>query len=58
MGTSFESSERTAPDFILFGTGFVGFLVGTTGVVVASVGTAVAGALILLVAIASFQLRP
>ncbi len=58
MGTAFESNERTAPDFILFGTGFVGFLVGVTGVVVGSAGTAIAGAVILLVAIASFQLRP
>ncbi len=55
---NFETTERTAPDFILFGLGFVGFLIAVTGVVVASPGVAVAGGAILVIAIASFQLRP
>ncbi len=58
MDNSFDSTDRTALDFALFGTGFVGFLIAATGVVVASVGAAVAGGLILLVAISCFRLRP
>lgn len=58
MDNAFDSTDRTATDFFLFGTGFVGFLIGTTGVVVASVGTAVAGGLILVVAVSCFRLRP
>ena len=55
---NFDSTDRTAPDFILFGMGFLGFLISTTGVVVESTGVAVAGGVLLLLAIASFQLRP
>jgi len=58
MVTDFDSTDRTAGDFILFGTGFLGFLLASAGVIVASPAAAVTGGLILLVAIASFQLRP
>jgi len=58
MQDSFDSTDRTAPDFILFGTGFLAFLLGVGGVVVASTATAIFGALLLLAAIAAFQLRP
>ncbi len=58
MDNSCESTDRTATDFFLFGTGFVGFLIGATGVVVGSVGTSLAGGLILLIAVSCFRLRP
>ena len=54
----FDSTDRKAADFILFGMGFCGFLLGATGVVIASTGAAVLGLVLLLFSIASFQLRP
>jgi len=58
MDNAFDSTDRATPDFILFGTGFFGFLLGVGGVVVASPAAASTGGLILLLAIAAFQLRP
>ncbi len=57
MEKSFDSTDRGPGDFVLFGLGFLGFVVGVAGVAVASPGSAVAGLVLLLVSVTSFQLR-
>jgi len=43
-----DSSERTSVDFVLFGAGFLSFMLTIGGVVVASPAAAFAGGLLLL----------
>jgi hypothetical protein len=57
MSNDFDSSERTAGDFILFGLAFFGFVLAAVGIVVDSPGTAVMGGLMMLLPIASFGMR-
>jgi hypothetical protein len=46
-----DSSERGTTDFILFGLGFIGFLLGVGGIIVSSIGCALGGGLLLLMVI-------
>ncbi len=57
MDTNVDSTDRGPGDYILFGLGFTGFLLGTGGVVVASLPAAVTGGVLFLLAVACFGLR-
>ncbi len=57
MDNSFDSTERTAADFVLFAMGFLGFLLSATGIVVDSPVTAIGGGLLLVFAVAAFAFR-
>jgi hypothetical protein len=46
-----DSTDRTAVDYVLFALGFLGFLMGTGGLIVSSPALAVAGGMLLLLAI-------
>lgn len=52
-----DSSDRPTVDYVMFALAFVGFMTALCAVVVAAPGIAVAGALVLLVAMFSFPLR-
>jgi hypothetical protein len=54
---AFDSTDRGAVDFILFGLAFFGFILATTGVVIDSLATTSTGGLILLLSILFFALR-
>jgi hypothetical protein len=54
---TFDSTERTTTDFVLFALGFIGKVVAGAGVVVNSAATAVFGALLALFAVSSFFLK-
>jgi hypothetical protein len=58
MEDSFDSTDRSPTDFLLFATGFFGFVLGATGVVVASPATALIGGLMMILAVAAFLVRP
>ncbi len=52
-----HATERTPADFLLFGLGFVAFMIFLSGVIVASVGATVAGAILLLLIVLAFYAR-
>lgn len=58
MGRLVDSTERGPGELILFGLGFVGFLLGVTGIVVGSVAAAIFGWALLLFVLACFGGRP
>jgi hypothetical protein len=58
MGSNSDSTDRTAGDYILFALAFIGFIIALGGITVSSPPAAFAGAVILLLAIASFRWRP
>jgi hypothetical protein len=51
-----DSAGRKVPELVLFGIGFVGFLVAATGIEIGSPGLALAGGIILLLAIWPFSI--
>ena len=54
----FDSTDRRTADYVLFALAFIGFLLAAGGVVMGSPPGALTGAIILLLAILCFSLRP
>ena len=52
-----ESTDRNATDYVLFGLGFIGFVMAAAGVVLALAGFAVLGLLVLLTVMGIFNIR-
>jgi hypothetical protein len=56
MNDNSHPAERSPVEFFMFGLGFVGFIIATTGIILGFVPGAVTGALILVAAVAFFNL--
>ncbi len=50
-------AERKPADFVRFGLAFIGFLLATGGTIVASAAAAIAGVLLMLLAVSCFRVR-
>jgi hypothetical protein len=58
MEDSFDSTDRSPVEFLLFALGFFGFVLGASGVVVASPAVAILGLLMMILTVAAFLIRP
>ena len=56
MEDYFDSTTRGPVDYVLFGMGFIGVILGAAGVIVESVAAAVAGFALLLLVVCAFRL--
>jgi hypothetical protein len=52
-----NSAERTAAELVLFGLGFIAFLIWAGGIATASAAAAVIGTILLLFVVFCFRLR-
>ena len=59
MNQDFDSTDRTAGDYVMFALGFIGFITAAAGVVLSVTALAAVGLAFLLVAVYSFRVsRP
>jgi hypothetical protein len=55
MNDNSYPAERSPGEFMVFGLGFIGFIVAATGIIVGLVSVALAGALLLVASVAFFS---
>jgi hypothetical protein len=55
MSNNSHAAERSSVEFIVFGLGFVGFIISASGIIVDSAPAALTGGLVLIAAVAFFS---